>query len=105
VAGFASLNLNWWNPISIWRTWRDLPRANILNLAEKSVGVMSTHIGYLLDQPQRLRAIFEDLRNFVTATQIRPIIGRVFKFEQAAAAHAFIESRNSTGKILLKIQD
>ncbi len=103
VAGFASLDLNWWNPFSIWRTWRDLPRANILKMAEKSVGVMASHLGYLLAQPQRLHAIFENLRKFVTATQIRPIIGRVFKFEQAAEAHAFIESRNSTGKILLNI--
>lgn len=103
VAGFASLNLNWWNPFSIWQTWRDLPRANVLKMAEKSVGVMASHLGYLLDQPQRLHAIFDDLQKFVTATQIKPIIGKIFKFDQAAQAHAYIESRSSIGKVLLQI--
>lgn len=103
VTGFASLNLNWWNPFSIWRTWRDLPRANVMKLAEKSVGVMASHLGHLLDEPQRLHAIFDELRRFVTDTQIRPIIGRVFRFEQAVEAHAFIESRKSMGKVLLRI--
>jgi NADPH2:quinone reductase len=103
VAGFASLNFKWWNPVTWWQTWRDIPRAPLLRMAEKSVGVMATHIGYLLDQPQRLRVIFDDLRKFVTDKQIRPLIGKVFQFEQAKEAHAFIESRKSTGKILLHI--
>ena len=103
VAGFASLDLKWWNPFSIWQTWRDLPRAKITKMAEKSVGVMASHLGYLLEQPQRLQAIFEALRSFVSDTQIRPIIGKVFRFEQAEEAHAFIESRKSTGKVLLRI--
>ncbi len=104
VAGFASLHFKWWNPVTWWQTWRDIPRAPLLRMAEKSVGVMATHIGYLLDQPQRLRAIFDNLRKFVCDTQIRPVIGKVFQFEQAKEAHAFIESRKSTGKILLQIQ-
>ncbi len=104
VAGFASLNLNWWNPFSIWQTWRDRPRANIMKLAEKSVGVMASHLGYLLDQPQRLPTIFGQLKQFVTDYKITPIIGRVFPFEQAAEAHQFIESRKSVGKILMRHQ-
>jgi NADPH2:quinone reductase len=74
-----------------------------MKLAEKSVGVMASHLGHLLDEPQRLHAIFDELRRFVTDTQIRPIIGRVFRFEQAVEAHAFIESRKSMGKVLLRI--
>lgn len=102
VAGFASLDLKTWNPLSWWRTWRDLPRARISDMAEASTGVMATHLGYLLDRPARLQAIFERLRAFVSDKGIKPVIGRVFPFDAVAEAHAFVESRASTGKVLLR---
>lgn len=102
VAGFASLNLKRWNPASWWRTWRDVPRARLMDLARSSTGIMATHLGYLLDEPARLQTVFERLRAFVTEQEIRPVIGRLFPFEDVAAAHAFVESRQSVGKVLLK---
>lgn len=102
VAGFASLNLKRWNPASWWRTWRDMPRAKLLDLARASTGIMATHLGYLLDEPARLQAVFGRLNAFVTEQGIRPVIGRIFPFEGVAEAHAFVESRRSVGKVLLK---
>ncbi len=102
VAGFAGLDLKIWNPLSWWRTWRDLPRARIGELAEASTGVMATHLGYLLNEPARLQAIFDRLRSFVADEGIKPVVGRVFPFEDVAEAHAFVESRASVGKVLLR---
>lgn len=102
VAGFASLDFKMWNPLSWWRTWRDLPRARLMGMAERSIGVMSTHLGYLLDDPARLRRVFERLSAFVSEHGIKPVIGRVFPFGEVADAHAFVESRKSVGKVLLK---
>lgn len=102
VAGFASLDPKRWNPLSWWRTWRDLPRARVGELAEASTGVMATHLGYLLNEPARLQAIFGRLRAFVADMEIKPVVGRVFPFEEVAAAHAFVESRASVGKVLLR---
>ncbi len=102
VAGFASLSLRRWNPISWWRTWRDMPRAKLADLAESSTGVMATHLGYLLDAPDRMQAVFERLSAFVLEHDIRPIVGAVFPFADAARAHALIESRQSVGKVLLQ---
>ncbi len=102
VAGFAALDLKKWNPLSWWRTWRDVPRARVGHMAETSTGVMATHLGYLLDEPARLLAIFERLRAFVSEKRIRPVIGRIFPFEDVAEAHAFVESRKSVGKVLLR---
>ncbi|RMI14735.1 MAG: NADPH:quinone oxidoreductase family protein [Calditrichaeota bacterium] len=102
VVGFASLNLKKWNPYTWWKTWRDMPRPPLLKMSERSLGVMATHLGYLLADPPRLIKALEELRQFVTGTDIRPVIGRIFPFEQAAEAHAFIESRQSIGKVLLK---
>jgi NADPH2:quinone reductase len=102
VAGFAGLDLKRWNPLSWWRTWRDLPRAKVGELAEASTGVMATHLGYLLNEPARLQAIFERLRAFVADMGIKPVVGKVFPFEDVAEAHAFVESRRSVGKVLLR---
>ncbi len=101
LAGFASLDLKKWNPFSWWKTWRDIPRANFSDLAHKSVAVMASHIGYLLDDPERMMAIYNDLAAFVTRHKIRPIIGKTFPFDAVADAHTFIESRKSIGKVLL----
>lgn len=102
VAGFAGLDLKKWNPLSWWQTWRDIPRVSLMNLAHKSAGVMATHLGYLLKDPPLMQGIFEELREFVSENEIKPIIGKIFPFEQAAEAHAFIESRQSIGKVLLQ---
>lgn len=104
VAGFASLDLKRWNPLSWISTWRDIPRVKVGELAKRSVSVMATHIGYLFENdPGLLVDIFSELKKFVTVHDIRPVIGRVFPFDEVREAHRFIESRESTGKVLLKI--
>ena len=105
VVGFSSFNLQKWNPVSWWRTVRDVPLVNLHKMAMASTGVMATHLGYLLKDTERMQQIFERLRAFVSEHKIRPVVGRVFPFERAAEAHAFIESRASTGKVLLEHAD
>jgi len=106
VAGFASLDLKKWNPVSWIKTWKDIPRVSIGDLAKKSVAVMSSHLGYLLeDEPKHMEKILRDLTEFVQKYDIKPIIGKVFQFEDASEAHRYIESRQSTGKVLLNIGD
>jgi NADPH2:quinone reductase len=75
----------------------------IMDLAVKSGGVMASHLGYLLNNPELMQVIFNRLNKFVIENKIKPVIGKVFSFEQAAAAHDFIESRKSKGKVLLEI--
>lgn len=104
VTGFASLDLDKWSPLSWLRTWRDIPRADIGELARKSTSVMSSHLGYLLDsEPEKMSQLYDELRGFVHEHGIRLVVNRVFDLEEAGRAHEYIESRNSTGKVLLKI--
>ncbi|WP_206996921.1 zinc-binding dehydrogenase [Trinickia mobilis] len=51
------------------------------------------------------RAMFEDLSRFVTAAKIRPTIDRVFSFDQARQAYAYLESANHFGKVVIKVGD
>ena len=103
VAGFASLALQRWNPLSWLRTWRDLPRADIRSLAPASAGLMATHIGYLLDDPPRLARVWGELMAFVAAHGIRPLVGATFRFDEMAEAHRLMESRRSVGKIVVRM--
>jgi len=103
VIGFASLDFKLLNPLSWWRTLRDIPRVKMMDLAVKSGSVMASHLGYLLDDPQLMTAMFERMEGFIKQHDIKPQIGKVFPFEQADKAHEFIESRKSTGKVLLEI--
>jgi len=102
VAGFASLNLQKWNPHSWWRTWNDRPRADILHMAEHSYSIGSIHLGYLLKDIHRMMLLWQELVSFTDENKIRPIIGRTFDFDEISKAHEYIESRKSSGKIVVK---
>jgi len=103
VAGYASLDYRIWNPLSWWRAWRGVPRIPLMEMARGSKGMSATHLGYLLDDPERMRAEWTDLVAFTTKHDIRPLIGHTFDFEQMAEAHELIESRGSTGKVVLRV--
>ena len=104
VAGFASLNLNKWNPISWWETYKAIPRASVANLGESSTGLLATHLGYLLKKPDLMISTWRELVGFVNSNSIKPIIGKVFNFEEIPKAHGLIESRKSHGKIVINVK-
>ena len=104
VTGFASLSLQKWNPISWYKTWRAIPRASIGRMAVKSYGVMGSHLGYQLKDTPRLHSTWNELTAFVQEHKIRPIVGATFSFDNIAAAHQLMESRQSYGKIVLKVE-
>lgn len=49
------------------------------------------------------RAMFEDLTRFVTRARIQPVIDRVFSFDRAPEAYAYLESGNHFGKIVIEL--
>ncbi len=102
VVGFASYQLRWWNPMSWWRTWRDMPRADVAGLAIASRGVLASHIGYLFKDPERMLRVWSELTTFVTDHAIRPVVGATFAFDEIAEAHRLMESRRSIGKIVVR---
>jgi NADPH2:quinone reductase len=52
---------------------------------------------------ERLRTLSQAALNQAAAGRIRPVIGQEFELSQAAAAHAAIEARTTTGKTLLTV--
>jgi NADPH:quinone reductase-like Zn-dependent oxidoreductase len=49
------------------------------------------------------RADFEQMNRFIEGHQIRPIIDRVFEFEDAAEAFDFIENGDFMGKVVIRL--
>jgi len=102
IAGVAGLQIDKWNPLSWWRAWRDLPRPDVRQLAVGSHGILATHLGYLLQWPDRLPAVWRELSAFLDAHGVRPVVGREFAFDRMPEAHALMESRASVGKIVIR---
>ncbi len=47
--------------------------------------------------------MFDDLIRFVGMMQIRPVIDRIFPFEQAREAQAYLQSGSHFGKIVIAV--
>lgn len=103
VAGFASIPLVKWNPFSWIKTLRMAPKAKVMDMAKRSIGMYATHIGYLIENPQLVVENFEDGRQFMIKHGIRPVVGKEFNFDQVPEAHAFMESRKSYGKVVINV--
>lgn len=103
VAGYAELDYTRWNPVTWWRAWRGMPRMSLGRMLRGSHGILSTHLGYLLADPGLMRGIWEDLTAFVATHGLRPEVGHVLPFEAVAEAHALLESRESYGKVVLRL--
>ena len=104
VAGFASIPLVKWNPFSWIKTLRMAPKAKIMDMAKRSIGIYATHIGYLIDNPEIVVDNWNEGREFMIKHGIRPVVGKEFNFDQVPEAHAFMESRQSYGKVVINVK-
>ena len=104
VVGYAGLDYSRWNPLSCWRAWRGAPRMNVTAAAVASTGVLATHIGYLLPDEERLLRIWAELTDFTQEHDLRPVVGATYRFEDLPEAHRFMESRESVGKLVVRVR-
>jgi NADPH:quinone reductase-like Zn-dependent oxidoreductase len=101
VAGYASIPLKMWNPLTWWPAWRDAPKAGVMPMAKRSIGLHATHIGYLIQDPPLVQSCFHEMAAFVQQHQLRPLLGQEFPFSGMAEAHQAMEQRGTTGKVVL----
>ena len=103
VVGYAGLDYRWWNPASLWRAWRGIPRLSLEQMLKRSQGILSSHLGYLLADPALMVRVWSALTAFVAEHDLRPQVGHVLPFDALPDAHRLMESRESYGKIVLKL--
>ena len=64
-------------------------------------GVFGLNLGHLWDEQRKLADSMTLLLDEVAAGRLRPVIARTFPLEQAGQAHAFMQSRENIGKVVL----
>lgn len=104
VTGYASIPLQKWKPWTWWPAWRDAPKVNVMDMAKGSYAIAATHIGYLTDNPEVAKSMWKEVIDFVAEHQIKPVVSKVFPFDQLPEAHAYMESRQSMGKIVVSLE-
>jgi len=78
------------------------PQLDPALLVGRNIAVHGFYLGRLMAlQPELVRAAIDELLPLWHAGAIRPVVGAEFPLAEAAAAHRLIESRASTGKVVL----
>ncbi|HJQ35826.1 MAG TPA: zinc-binding dehydrogenase [Thermoanaerobaculia bacterium] len=100
IAGASNAFPRTRNPFARLAAARNLPRASIFDMLRRSYGVMSFHVGWLLDSGNVLSQ-WHDLVRFAEEHELRPLVGQRFAFEQMADAHRALEERRNVGKVVV----
>jgi len=103
VMGYASMDLKKWNPLSWYKTWQGVPKANLMDMSKRVYSMMSFHLGYLMKDEAIMDRIIQRLSEFVIKHNLRPVVGQTFSFDEIHKAHELMESRKSMGKIVITV--
>jgi synaptic vesicle membrane protein VAT-1 len=74
---------------------------NPLSLMNANKGVFGVNLAHIWGGFDRARPWIDQLMGLWDSGAIKPKIARVFRFDEAAAAHHFIQDRKNIGKVLL----
>jgi NADPH2:quinone reductase len=78
-----------------------IPTIDIASYAGKSISVSRPNFGHYTDTPEKLRSITDNLFRAIRAGILRANIGLVLPLRQAADAHRALETRRTSGSIIL----
>ncbi len=91
------------NIVSMLRTVASMPwfQFTPVALINHNKGVFGVNLGHLWKELERIRGWSDSLLELWDQGAVRPQIARTFRFEEAAAAHHYIQDRKNIGKVLL----
>ena len=92
------------NPLALLRSLVTTPVFHPLSLLNNNRGVFGTNMGRLFDEFPRLTPDMVEIVRLLGEGTLAPVVDEVFPFEQAAAAHHYIQERRNFGKVLLAPQ-
>ena len=80
------------------------PRIHPLSLVEPNVGVFGIHLLHLGKREEVLRPALHEVFHAIGAGELRPVVDRGFPLtgDGASAAHRYLHSRQSIGKVVLE---
>jgi NADPH:quinone reductase-like Zn-dependent oxidoreductase len=77
------------------------PKFRPFDLLDNNRGVFGINLGHLWHEIDRMQVVFREVVQHVGERRLVPVIDCEFSFEEAAAAHAYLQGRNNFGKVLL----
>lgn len=78
-----------------------MPRFHPLSLLSKNRGVFGLNLGHMWHEPEKVAEWVRDIMQGINEGWIQPHVDKVFPFDQAGAAHAYMEARKNIGKVVL----
>lgn len=78
-------------------------RYHPMKLMQENTAIIGVHLGHLDARSAVLAKELDELFRLYGAGKIKPIIGKTFPLEEAAAAHRYIHSRQNIGKVVLRV--
>jgi synaptic vesicle membrane protein VAT-1 len=76
-------------------------RFNPLTLMSENRGIFGVNVGHLWSHAAIIGDWMRQLLAWQSEGKLKPVVGRAFRFDEAAAAHRYIESRSNIGKVVL----
>ncbi len=71
------------------------PQSSLFSLVGRNANISGIYVGSRTD--------FEEMNRFLEVRQIRPVIDKTFRFEEAPAAYAWLASGSHFGKIVIEV--
>ncbi|MBI5464807.1 MAG: zinc-binding dehydrogenase [Ignavibacteriales bacterium] len=73
------------------------------NIVSKNRMFAGFNLYFLSHKTEYFKRAFENILEWRAAGIVKPVIGRVFAFDQMAEAHAVLQSRQSIGKVVVQV--
>ena len=77
------------------------PRFHPYGLLNKNRGVFGLNLGHMWHEPEKVAVWMRDILRGVEEGWVNPYVDRAFSFEEAGAAHRYLEERKNIGKVVL----
>lgn len=88
-------------PLRLLSAAMGMPLFHPVGLMNANKAVFGVNLGHMWDEVGKLRGWMEVLLHGVEDGWVRPHIDRSFSYDQAGEAHAWLEARKNTGKVVL----
>jgi NADPH:quinone reductase-like Zn-dependent oxidoreductase len=84
------------------KTLLRVPFHTPMGLMSDNKAVLGVNLGHMWEHAYLMRDWMAQITSWYDEALFRPHIDKVFKFEEAASAHQYIQERKNVGKVLLK---
>lgn len=90
------------SPLTLFRALAGMPFFHPVWLMDQNRGVFGTNMGHLWEEMERLQGDVDQILACMREGHFRPVVDCAFAFDEAAAAHRYMQERRNFGKVLLR---